>query len=60
MAKFNVTFYYHTNVTAEVEAENEQEALGNAQIEVENEKYNQTLLDGLQSDGAPDVMLSNE
>ena len=27
MAKFDVTFYYHTNVTVEVEAENEEEAL---------------------------------
>lgn len=56
MAKFNVTFYYHTNVTVEVEAENEQEALANAQMEVENEKYNQALLDGLQEDNSPDVV----
>lgn len=60
MAKFNVTFYYHTNVTVEVEAENEQEALSNAQMEVENEKYNQVLLDGLQTDSAPDIELTDE
>jgi len=58
MAKFNVTFYYHTNVTVEVEAENEQEALANAQMEVEDEKYNQTLLNNLQEDNGPDVELA--
>jgi hypothetical protein len=55
MAKFNVTFYYHTNVTVKVEAENEREALANAQMEVENEKYNQVLLDGLQPDSDLDI-----
>lgn len=58
MAKFNVTFYYHTNVTVEVEAENKKEALANAQMEVEDEKYNQTLLNNLQEDNGPDVELA--
>lgn len=40
MAKFNVTLYYHTNVTVEVEAENEEEALEIAEMEVDDEKYN--------------------
>ena len=55
MAKFKVTFYYHTNVTVEVEAENKQEALANAQMEVEDEKYNEQILGGLQEDNSPDV-----
>lgn len=58
MAKFNVTFYYHTNVTVEVEAENKKEALANAQMEVEDEKYNQTLLNNLQEDNDTDVELA--
>ena len=52
MAKFNVTLYYHTNVTVEVEAENEQEARNLAYAKVDDEKYNDILLDGLQPDGS--------
>jgi len=52
MAKFNVTLYYHTNVTVEVEAENEQEARNLAYAKVDDEKYNGILLDGLQSEGS--------
>ena len=55
MAKFNVTLYYHTNVTVEVEASNEQEARNLAYAKVGDEKYNQQILDGLQEDSAPDV-----
>lgn len=55
MAKFNVTFYYHTNVTVEVEAENEEDALEIAEMEVDDEKYNEQILGGLQEDNAPDV-----
>lgn len=55
MAKFNVTFYYHTSVTVEVEAENEDEALSNAQMEVDDEKYNEQLLGNLDEDNDPDV-----
>ena len=52
MAKFNVTLYYHTNVTVEVEAENEQEARNLAYAKVDDDKYNEMLLDGLQSEGS--------
>lgn len=55
MAKFKVTFYYHTNVTVEVEAENKQEALANAQMEVEDEKYDEQILGNLDEDNDPDV-----
>ena len=55
MAKFNVTLYYHTNVTVEVEAENEQEALELAEMEVDDEKYNEQLLGNLDEDNNPDV-----
>lgn len=52
MAKFNVTLYYHTNVTVEVEAKNEQEARNLAYAKVDDEKYNDILLGGLQSEGS--------
>ena len=55
MKKYNVTFYYHTNATVEVEAENEKEALRKAEIEVCRKKYNTMILDGLQEDNSPDV-----
>lgn len=55
MAKFNVTFYYHTSVTVEVEAENEEEALEIAEMEVDDEKYNEQVLGNLDEDNDPDV-----
>lgn len=59
MAKFNVTLYYHTNVTVEVEAENEQEARNLAYAKVDDEKYNDMLLDGLQSEGSDVDKITN-
>lgn len=55
MAKFDVTFYYHTSVTVEVEAENEEEALEIAEMEVDDEKYNEQILGNLDEDNDPDV-----
>jgi hypothetical protein len=55
MAKFDVTFYYHTSVTVEVEAENEEEALELAEMEVDDEKYNEQILGNLDEDNNPDV-----
>lgn len=55
MAKYQVTFYYHTNLTVEVEAENENEALELAQAESERDCYTQYLLEGMQEDCSPDV-----
>ena len=55
MAKFNVTFYYHTSVTVEVEAENEERALDIAEIELQDEKYNEQILSNLDEDNDPDV-----
>lgn len=55
MAKFDVTFYYHTSVTVEVEAENEEEALELAEMEVDDEKYNEQILGNLDEDNSPDV-----
>jgi hypothetical protein len=55
MAKFDVTFYYHTSVTVEVEAENEEEALELAEMEVDDEKYNEQILGNLDEDNDPDV-----
>ena len=53
--KYRVTLYYHTNVTIEVFAENEQEAKTNAYIEAAY--HTQELIDGLQEDSSPDIEL---
>lgn len=53
--KFDVTFYYHTNLTITVEAENEEEAKRLAEAEEDNECNVSQLLAGLQHDGATDV-----
>lgn len=55
MKKYKVTFYYHTNCTVTVEAENEDEALELAENEVCDDKYTDQLLDGLQEDDSPDI-----
>lgn len=54
--KFEVTLYYHTNVTVEVEAEDEKSARDAAYAEVSGEKYTQEILEGLQEDDDPDVV----
>ena len=50
-----VTLYYHTDVVVEVEAENEDEALANAYLEVGKKKYDAQLLHNLTEDCDPDV-----
>jgi len=52
---YNVTFYYHTNVTVRVEAESEEEALALAESEVTKESYIPKMIEGLQEDSRPDV-----
>lgn len=52
---YNVTFYYHTNLSVSVEAENEQDALLLAETEAAKECYVPQILDGLQEDGSPDI-----
>lgn len=56
MKKYEVTLYYHTSVTVEVEASTKQGAIGLAYCEAGDKKYDQVLLQNLQSDGAPDVI----
>lgn len=58
--KYNVTFYYHTNLTVSVKAESEEEALALAQFESEKSCYTQDLLNGLQEDSSPDIELDEE
>ena len=53
--KYAVTFYYHTNVTVEVEANNEEEALENAEIIVGDEEYDAQIIHNVQEDADPDV-----
>lgn len=52
---YNVTFYYHTNVTVKVEAQSEEEALALAESEVTKDCYTNQILEGLQQDSSPDV-----
>ena len=53
--KYRVTLYYHTNVTVEVCADNEKDAVNVARAEVSDDKYAESILEGLQEDGSPDV-----
>lgn len=53
--KYNVTLYYHTNLTVQVEAESEEAARKAAYAEAEKECYIPKLIEGLQEDSAPDV-----
>ena len=56
MKKYEVTFYYHTNCTVVVEAEDEEEALAIAENEVCNQEYENQIMEGLQEDDDPDVV----
>ena len=60
MKKYEVTFYYHTNLVVVVEAEDEKQALELAQAESEKECNIPTILAGLEEDGEPDVTESEE
>lgn len=60
LKKYNVTFYYHTNLTVTVEAENEKEALAIAEGEATHERHIPQMLEGLQEDDSPDVELDND
>lgn len=53
--KYKVTFYYHTSVEVEVSAENENDALAEAYLEVGKKKYDKALIHGLVEDGGPDI-----
>lgn len=57
MAKYEVSFYYHTLVTVVVDAEDADDALGIAEMEVDDEKYNEQILRNLTKDADPDVEL---
>lgn len=53
---YEITLYFHTNVTMKVKAENAQDAKEAARCEVSKDEYVQQLLDGLQEDDTPDVI----
>lgn len=55
MKKYEVTLYYHTNVTVVVEAENEDEALEKGCDEAADEKYNFEVLANCVEDSDPTV-----
>ena len=53
--EYNVTFYYHTNVTVTVKANDEEEALERAEIEVGKKKYDAQIVHNVQEDAEPDI-----
>ena len=53
--KYEVTLYYCTNVTVEVEANNEENAINAAYQEVEDPKYEKEILDCLEEIADPTV-----
>lgn len=53
--KFEVTLYYHTNVTVEVEADDETKAVDAAMAESCRDEYAEAILSGLQEDDSPDI-----
>lgn len=55
MKKYEVTLYFHTNLTIEVEAKNEEEAIEKAEQESCRDYYVEQLLAGMQKDSGPDV-----
>lgn len=55
MKKYRVTLYYHTNVTVEVEAQDEEEALENACEAAATNEYDYELLSNLVEDSDPDI-----
>jgi len=55
LRKFEVTLYYHTNVTITVEAEDEESAEDIAREKACDDEYTKQLLEGLQEDDSPDV-----
>lgn len=56
MKKYKVTLYYHTNVTVEVWAENEEEAIEHAYGKVTDKQYDEQVLSNCQEDDDPDVI----
>lgn len=52
---YEVTLYYHTNVTVRVNAPSERDALLAAYAKVGGKEYERLLLEGLQEDDSPDV-----
>lgn len=55
MKKYEVTLYYHTSITVEVEAEDEKDAINLAYCKAGDSKYDRQFLFNAQVDGAPDV-----
>lgn len=53
--KYEVTLYFHTNVTVEVEADDETKAVDAARNESCRDEYAEAILSGLQEDDSPDV-----
>lgn len=55
MKKYEVTLYYHSNITVVVEAENEEDAIDKAYDEAYDEKYDEQFKMNATEDDDPDV-----
>lgn len=55
MKRFEVTLFYHTNITVVVDAEDEYDAIEKAHDEACDEKYNDEFNMNAQEDGTPYV-----
>ena len=55
MKKYEVILYYHTNVTVEVVAEDEESAIEKARQEASLEKYDEEIIAYLEEDNEPYV-----
>lgn len=55
MKKYEVTLYFHSSITVEVEAVNEREAILDAYCEAGDSKYDEQFIHNAQADGEPDV-----
>lgn len=55
MKKYEVTLYFHTSITVEVESINEREAILDAYCEAGDSKYDEQFIHNAQEDGSPDV-----
>lgn len=53
MKKYEVTLYYHTSITVEVEAENEQDAINSAYLEAGGSQYDSQFLHNVRDEGNP-------
>lgn len=55
MKKYEVTVYYHTYATVEIEANTEEEAIVEAYYEAGKEEYDSQILHNITTNGDPEI-----